>query len=77
MVFWNIFGKLGEGVQGSSDDGNGDRRNLVVRKVQNDIGVMVVNELDAEDLCVWEGSFDRDCKIGRGWLLLKNLLRLP
>ena len=60
-----------EGQQRASDNGKGHCAGLVVGDIENGAGWVAVDELDAKDLGLWEGSFYVD---GEGGCLELGLI---
>jgi len=68
--------------QRTADDGDGDALGLLVVDGKAGFGSMAVDQLDAEDLRLWEAGRDGDLEVRRLGLLVDNLfdifdLRVP
>lgn len=58
--------------EGATNDQDLDGLGLLVVHIEDGAGGVAVDELDAEDLCLWEGGLDVDVNVGS--LLLAGVL---
>lgn len=58
----------------SANGADGDWLRLVVGDVENSLGDLAVDDLDAKDLGLWEGGDDGDIEVWRDDLLVRDLI---